>query len=782
MSHRVISSTVPRAVNYGLKICRRPPCVCRCHTRSLMTSNSKRSYLMTVAKVQTEATRKTLLSQIHPAAYVLSTKYKLDSPQDSSYYKSRYLIGSSLDLSSLSAFHNNVIYRGFHTTKLFYKEESKVEKTVKALKEEATDVAKKPEEETVVMVKKSLWQRFVAECKHYYHGFRLLFIDIKIAARMVWTILNGSSLSRREHRQLVRTTADLFRLVPFLVFLLVPFMEFLLPVAIKLFPTMLPSTFKEENKEQEKLKKQLKVKLEMAKFLQDTINESALQGKKSSGEKVQKFSDFMNKIRNEGIRPSTDDIIKFSKLFEDEMTLDNLSHQQLQALCRVLSITPIGTDALLRFQLKLKLRQLKADDKMIIKDGIESLSVTELQVACRARGMRALGVSENRLRLQLQQWLDLHLYEKIPTSLLLLSRALYLPETLSTTQQLEATISTLSDTPAVLINVWTSSSSTVGEEVDNKTKRDIIKHEEEAIQKEKQAQMEEEEMDKAKQLEREAAEALAAQTAMDTKDVLQDEAAILDVKPAEELKDTAPVMEEPEEEKISSKDLEEIESALEEIAEQKQLNIEKEELQDLKEEVEEYKEDLEDLKSVILASGRPQEDLRESKAAQRLTKRVSKMISQLDDVITGLHKEKQKFQEELEVKQVRMKWTSENKDDERLEQIRKEIADEKNTIISINEMVLALKRIQKVPDETKLQTIVEVLDQDMDGIIDINDALKVIETLGRENVKLNKSQVAEMLELLRQEDVIQEEEKRREKEEKENTKQETQQEQQQQQQ
>ena len=49
--------------------------------------------------------------------------------------------------------------------------------------------------------------------------------------------------------QLVRTTADMFRLVPFLVFLLVPFMEILLPVAVKLFPNMLPSTFKEENKE-----------------------------------------------------------------------------------------------------------------------------------------------------------------------------------------------------------------------------------------------------------------------------------------------------------------------------------------------------------------------------------------------------------------------------------------------------------------------------------------------------------------------------------------------------
>ena len=47
----------------------------------------------------------------------------------------------------------------------------------------------------------------------------------------------------------MRTTADLFRLVPFLVFLIVPFMEFLLPVAVKLFPAMLPSTFTTENRE-----------------------------------------------------------------------------------------------------------------------------------------------------------------------------------------------------------------------------------------------------------------------------------------------------------------------------------------------------------------------------------------------------------------------------------------------------------------------------------------------------------------------------------------------------
>ena len=41
----------------------------------------------------------------------------------------------------------------------------------------------------------------------------------------------------------MRTVSDLFRLVPFSVFIVVPFMELLLPLALKLFPGMLPSTF-----------------------------------------------------------------------------------------------------------------------------------------------------------------------------------------------------------------------------------------------------------------------------------------------------------------------------------------------------------------------------------------------------------------------------------------------------------------------------------------------------------------------------------------------------------
>lgn len=48
---------------------------------------------------------------------------------------------------------------------------------------------------------RSLRQRVVDELKHYYNGFHLLWIDTKVAARMVWRLLHGQVLTRRERRR-----------------------------------------------------------------------------------------------------------------------------------------------------------------------------------------------------------------------------------------------------------------------------------------------------------------------------------------------------------------------------------------------------------------------------------------------------------------------------------------------------------------------------------------------------------------------------------------------------
>ena len=360
--------------------------------------------------------------------------------------------------------------------------------------------------------KKTVWEKVVAEAKHYYSGFKLLFLDVKVSSQIIWKIAQGKTLSRRENRQLVRTVSDLFRLVPFSVFIIVPFMELLLPVALKLFPGMLPSTFASEDQRENKMRRQLKAKLEYAKFLQKTLDEMSPADKEHRSQSASDFVKFYDSVKKTGAvdnQVTNKDILKFSKLFEDEITLDNMTRGQLIAVCRLLDLTPIGTNAFLRFQIEMQMRKLKADDVIIAKEGVENMTVAELQVACKDRGMRALGLTKDKLVMQLRQWIELSTNEKVPPSLLLLSRTLYLPEHLAPEKAIEATISALPETVA------TGAKAKIGEregKIENVTRLEIIKQEQAKIEEEeKELKLRTEEKKKREEEEKLRVEQLAQQ-------------------------------------------------------------------------------------------------------------------------------------------------------------------------------------------------------------------------------------------------------------------------------
>ncbi|KAM5271285.1 mitochondrial proton/calcium exchanger protein [Ctenodactylus gundi] len=619
-------------------------------------------------------------------------------------------------------------------------DDSVVEKSLKSLKdknkklEEGGPVYSPPAE---VVVKKSLGQRVLDELRHYYHGFRLLWIDTKIAARMLWRILHGHSLSRRERRQFLRICADLFRLVPFLVFVVVPFMEFLLPVAVKLFPSMLPSTFETQSIKEERLKKELRVKLELAKFLQDTIEEMALKNKAAKGSATRDFSVFFQKIRETGERPSNEEILRFSKLFEDELTLDNLTRPQLVALCKLLELQSIGTNNFLRFQLTMRLRSIKADDKLITEEGVDSLNVKELQAACRARGMRALGVTEDRLRGQLKQWLDLHLHQEIPTSLLILSRAMYLPDTLSPADQLKSTLQTLPEIVAKEAQVKVAE--VEGEQVDNKAKLEATLQEEAAIQQEHREKELQRAAEAAKGVEPARADAAAPRAPVAELQPGEPDVTL----PSEVLKDTAPVLEVVKEEEITKEDINVLSDACSKLKEQKKsLTKEKEELELLKGDVQDYSEDLQEIKKELSKTGEEQ-FVEESKASRRLTKRVQQMIGQLDGLIA-----------QLEAGQQAGKLGP------------PEGAPTGESVISVTELVSAMKQIKHIP-EHKLLSLASALDDNKDGKVNIDDLVKVIELVDKEDVHISTSQVAEIVATLEKEEKVGEKAKAKEKAEKE---------------
>ena len=160
----------------------------------------------------------------------------------------------------------------------------------------------------------------------------------------------------------------------------------------------------------------------MAKFLQETLRESGL---KANAHIVgsDEFKEFFRKVRITGESPTTKDIINVARLFDDDLTLDNLSRPQLVSMCRYMGINAFGTDNFLRGNIRTRLLQLRRDDESIAREGIDELSTAELQAACQSRGIRTFGVSPARLREELATWIDLHLYNRVSGVLLVLARA-----------------------------------------------------------------------------------------------------------------------------------------------------------------------------------------------------------------------------------------------------------------------------------------------------------------------------------------------------------------------
>jgi LETM1 and EF-hand domain-containing protein 1, mitochondrial len=151
-------------------------------------------------------------------------------------------------------------------------------------------------------------------------------------------------------------------------------------------------------------------------------------------------------VRSTGESPSTEDIIKVAKLFNSDVTLDNLSRPQLVSMCRYMKINAFGTDNFLRHQIRNRLDQIRRDDQVILSEGVDSLSVAELQMACQSRGVRFTGVSPSSLRKELESWIDLHYTNKISGVLLVLSRAFHFNEQgADVVKSLEATLSSLPD-------------------------------------------------------------------------------------------------------------------------------------------------------------------------------------------------------------------------------------------------------------------------------------------------------------------------------------------------
>ena len=315
---------------------------------------------------------------------------------------------------------------------------------------------------------------------HMWGGTKLLFYELKVSTKLLVKILSGYALSRRESNQLQRTIGDLGRLIPFSMFIIIPFAELLLPVALKIFPNLLPPTYESSLDIKKKRAKLAQNRQIASNFIQKTLDQEGLKlSKKISEAEKQAFVSFFDTISN-GQTPSKTHLIQVAQMFKNDQVLDNLSRNQLVAMAKYMSLRPFGTDAILRYQIRHRLLTIIKDDKAIDYEGVDSLTVPELQTASLQRGIKTQDVSPARLREDLLTWLDLRLRQKIPSTLLILSSVYtYGEHKQGIESYYDALLAVLSSIPDEVYNVAKSELAD-----DNKLKLDILKEQDELINEE----------------------------------------------------------------------------------------------------------------------------------------------------------------------------------------------------------------------------------------------------------------------------------------------------------
>eukprot|EP00672_Neobodo_designis_P028033 CAMPEP_0174835484 /NCGR_PEP_ID=MMETSP1114-20130205/5429_1 /TAXON_ID=312471 /ORGANISM="Neobodo designis, Strain CCAP 1951/1" /LENGTH=477 /DNA_ID=CAMNT_0016069433 /DNA_START=189 /DNA_END=1622 /DNA_ORIENTATION=- len=256
-------------------------------------------------------------------------------------------------------------------------------------------------------------------CRHLYHGCILLGRNTKLATRIMVRVHKGQAITRRERLLLEKATVDLLRLVPFSVFIIVPFGEALLPVALKMFPGLIPSTFETETQGRNRAfaMEMMRVRARTKLLEHATTQVIAAQGDAEDHDVLRRGLS--------GDRVSKKDIRKVARHFNTLAPLgwDRVRQQPrvLKNMAKALGVHKTWHGFLpvsymggpLSRSVRAQLDKLQRDDDQLRKEGLAMLTRDELEAANHMRGMRWVDDDAALVR-QLQNWIDLGEENDVP--------------------------------------------------------------------------------------------------------------------------------------------------------------------------------------------------------------------------------------------------------------------------------------------------------------------------------------------------------------------------------
>jgi len=159
----------------------------------------------------------------------------------------------------------------------------------------------------------------------------------------------------------------------------------------------------------------------------------------------------------------------------------------------------------------------------------------------------------------------------------------------------------------------------------------------------------------------------------------------------------------------------------------------------LKQEMVNYEEDLDEMQEVAESSGR--QNLKQTKGAARLFKKMNNMLGKADSVVAQLKKREEKLRGDIDS----------------LGKVGESSEDQEEHLVTVQDLLGAVRGLQEVPDSKMLERISEVvasMDEDSDGVIKLEHVNKVIEILGSDNVELTGKQVKQIIDLIGKEEML----------------------------
>jgi LETM1 and EF-hand domain-containing protein 1 len=246
--------------------------------------------------------------------------------------------------------------------------------------------------------------------------------EMRVAGTLVYKLYaKGHDLSRQDRRALKSSAKDLVRVLPVASMFMVFGLELSTIAILRYVPGLLPKAVADNvvpaagdlgivNLSEQERQRQVDAASRTSRIARisgltkDMARSMSSTPEASSGDEDAIIS-FIDRIEDPTTRIGVEDILMVAPLFRKHMTMDKLPREQLVNLCKLhpgVTLNLTGSTILSRAvpslllarSLRGHLQRLRADDKEIYWEGVDSLNDAELGESCEQRGLVRGGTYE----------------------------------------------------------------------------------------------------------------------------------------------------------------------------------------------------------------------------------------------------------------------------------------------------------------------------------------------------------------------------------------------------